>query len=517
MKIGIAQLLFSVSNLEENFCKIKDTLLSFISENIELVIFPQMTIIGFPAYDLMAYNDMLDKQDKYIDQIAKLFPNTHILVGGVKRSEDKVYNVLFHLSNGRIADTYIKENLIKEDWLNESKYFSKKKQQDNILIISKNKLVINFEDEVSDKSFHSQILLYFTAIPTHNYFEKRNIINKNLARIEKKSIVLNTLGSEGHITFPGGTWIVDETNGLIEQFPVFEEKLMVFATEEFHTTIPEQPKNDNNFLFQSLIFGIKEYFKQSNFQKAVIGLSGGIDSAVVAVLGVAALGKENIHGVLMPSAFSSDHSINDTENLAKNLGINYDIIPINKLFEQYLLDLKPIFGDLPFDVTEENIQARIRGNILMAIANKYKSIVLNTSNKSEALVGYGTLYGDIVGSLGIILDLYKTEVYQLAKYINLNKEMIPQNILLKEPSAELHHGQKDSDALPDYTTLDMILKLFTEDKKSKEEIIDKGFDEPTVNKVIEMVYKNDYKKYQCPPPLIVSGKGKVFPLLFKKS
>ncbi len=516
MKIGIAQLLFTVGNIEENYNKIKNAVLEFKTENAELVIFPQMTLMGFPAYDLMQYGEMLDLQDRYVDQIAKLFPSTHILLGGIERNNEKVYNVIYHLWNGRIKNTFIKENLIKEDWLNEAKYFDRKKLQDNVLIIDDKKIVINFEDEVSDKSFQSDLLLYFTAIPTHDYFDKRTEINKNLSKIEKQTIVLNILGSEGHITFPGGSWIKDEEVGLVEQFPFYKEKLQVFATEEFHIIETDKPGKDLDYIYRSIIFGIREYFEQSNFKKAIVGLSGGIDSAVVASLAVEALGKDNVHGVLMPSQFSSDHSVNDAKQLANNLGIEYDIIPIEPMYNQYLESLKPVFGNKPFDVTEENIQARIRGNIVMAIANKFESIVLNTSNKSEALVGYGTLYGDIVGSLGVILDLYKTEVYQLAEYINRKKEIIPENIITKEPSAELHHGQKDSDALPDYTTLDKILKLFIEEKRSHEEVLDMGFDESTLNRVIKLVLKNDYKKYQCPPPLVVSGKNKIFPLLFKK-
>ncbi len=517
MKVGIAQLLLRIKDVEGNYKKVKNAIVSLKKQGADLIIFPQMTIIGFPNYDFGKYNDLLTEQDKHIQLLADEFPDTHLLIGGINRKEDKLYHVIFHIFDNDIQDIFIKENLIKEDWLNEGKYFVRKKQQDNLLIIEGKKLVINFEDEVSEKSFQADLLLHFTALPTHTYFEKRAIVNKNLTRIEKKAIVLNVLGSEGHITFPGGSWIEGEEANLIEQLPVFEEKLSVFDCNDFNEQHPiDKPAKDMDFIHKSLVFGIRQYFEQTGFEKAVIGLSGGIDSAVVAALGVEALGKENIRALLMPSQFSTEHSVSDAEELAKNLGIQYDIVPIRHLFDKYQEALSPIFGDLPFGVAEENIQARIRGNLVMAVGNKFNSIVLNTSNKSEGLVGYGTLYGDIVGALGVILDLYKTEVYELAEFINRSQEIIPSHIITKPPSAELHPGQKDSDALPEYSVLDKILKAFTEDFKTVDEICEMGYARDEVENIIRLVYQNDYKKYQCPPPLVVSGKNKVFPLLFRK-
>ncbi len=516
MKIGVAQLLLRIKDVEGNYEKVKNEILFLKEQGADLIIFPQMTFVGFPSYDFGKYNDLLTKQDKYTQLLAEEFPEVHLLVGGIDRKAEKLYHVIFHLFDGSIQDVFIKENLIKEDWLNEGKYFARKKQQDNLLIIADRKLVVNFEDEVSDKSFQADLLLHFTALPTHTYFEKRAIINKNLTRIEKKAIVLNVLGSEGHISFPGGSWIEGEEANLIEQLPVFETKSVIFDCDNFEEKQNDKPVKDMDFIHKSLIFGIRQYFEQTGFQKAVIGLSGGIDSAVVAALGVEALGKENVRVLLMPSQFSTEHSVTDAEELAKNLEIRYDIVPIRYLFERYQESLNPIFGDLPFGVAEENIQARIRGNLVMAVGNKFNSIVLNTSNKSEALVGYGTLYGDIVGALGVILDLYKTEVYELADFINRDREIIPNHIITKPPSAELHPNQKDSDALPEYGILDEILKAFVEDLKSVDEICEMGYDKNTVENIVRLVYQNDYKKYQCPPPLVISGKGKVFPLLFRK-
>jgi len=517
MKIGVAQLLLQIKDVEGNYQKINDAAEKLSQQGANLIIFPQMSLVGFPTFDFGLYHDILNQQNNYIQLLANSFSERHLLVGGIKKEEGKLYHVYFHLFAGNIQDVFIKENLIKEDWLNEGKYFARKKQQDNLLIIDNKKLVVNFEDEISDKSFQADLVLHFTALPTHTYFEKRAVINKNFSHIEKKAIVLNVLGSEGHITFPGGSWIESEEASLMEQLPVFEEKLITFDCDNYEENHQDKPVKDMEFIHKSLVFGIQQYFRQSGFQKAVIGLSGGIDSAVVAALALESIGSENVRALLMPSQFSTGHSVTDAEELAKNLGIHYDIIPIRDVFEKYQETLHPIFGDLPFNVAEENIQARIRGNLLMAVANKFNSIVLNTSNKSEALVGYGTLYGDIVGALGVILDLYKTEVYELAEFINRDRRVIPEHIISKPPSAELHPDQKDSDALPEYGLLDEILKVFVDEKKSVDELVEMGYDKETVTNIIRLVYINDYKKYQCPPPLIISGKGKTFPLLFNKA
>jgi NAD+ synthase (glutamine-hydrolysing) len=255
------------------------------------------------------------------------------------------------------------------------------------------------------------------------------------------------------------------------------------------------------------VLGIKDYFRKLGFQKAILGLSGGIDSAIVVCLAEKALGRENVWGVLMPSQFSSDHSVNDAVLLAENLGVKYDIIPIKNSFDMLLETLQPQFQNLPFGLAEENLQARIRANILMALSNKFGYILLNTSNKSEAAVGYGTLYGDMCGGLAVIADVYKTEVYELAQYINSEQEIIPENIITKAPSAELRPNQKDSDSLPDYEILDQILFQYIEQRKGPKELVDMGFDAALVNRILKLVNTNEYKRHQTPPILRVSPKA----------
>jgi NAD+ synthase (glutamine-hydrolysing) len=279
--------------------------------------------------------------------------------------------------------------------------------------------------------------------------------------------------------------------------------------------------NEKNIgeIYQALVLGIRDYFSKMGFTKAILGSSGGIDSAVTQALGVAALGKENVRGVLMPSQYSSSHSVTDAEQLGRNLGNPFDIVPIKNIYESFLQELKPIFKDLPFGVAEENIQSRTRGNLLMAIANKFGYILLNTSNKSELATGYGTLYGDMAGGLGVLGDVYKVQVFALAKYINREKEIIPMNILLKPPSAELKPGQKDSDSLPEYDELDRLLYEYIELRKGPKEIISKGFDPALVARVLKLVNTNEYKRNQFCPIIRVSckafGVGRRVPIVGK--
>ena len=287
------------------------------------------------------------------------------------------------------------------------------------------------------------------------------------------------------------------------------------------TDILEYLMNDKNIdeIYRALVLGIKDYFKKLGFAKAILGASGGIDSAVVQVLAVHALGKENVRVLLMPSEYSSDHSVSDAEALSKNLGNEYDIIPIKEVYNAFLTTLKPIFKDLPFSIAEENIQSRTRGNLLMAVANKFNYILLNTSNKSELATGYGTLYGDMAGGLSVLGDLYKMQIYALAKYLNRNGEILPNNILIKAPSAELRPNQKDSDSLPDYTILDRVLYQYIELRQGPKEIITQGYDEKLVARILKLVNTNEYKRNQFCPIIRVSckafGVGRRLPIVGK--
>jgi NAD+ synthase (glutamine-hydrolysing) len=354
------------------------------------------------------------------------------------------------------------------------------------------------------------LMINISASPfdyTHSQ-ERVDIIRQNALRYKLPLFYVNNVGAQTEIIFDGGSMAISPT-GHVQELPYFEEMVRVFDLEEVMRSAKDQlqPKDKWPLIYDALLEGIRDYFGKLGFKQAILGLSGGIDSALTAVLAAHALGPQNVRVVLMPSEFSSQHSIDDALQLAKNLGLRYDIVPIQHSYEAFIKTLKPVFGDLPFDVTEENIQARCRGIILMAMSNKFGNILLNTSNKSEAAVGYGTLYGDMAGGLSVIGDLYKTEVYALSNYINKDKEIIPTNTISKPPSAELRPNQKDSDSLPDYDILDVILYLYIEKELGPREIIAMGYEEQLVRRILRLVNINEFKRFQTPPVLRVSSKA----------
>jgi NAD+ synthase (glutamine-hydrolysing) len=320
---------------------------------------------------------------------------------------------------------------------------------------------------------------------------------------------VNHVGAQTELLFDGGSLAMNAKGEIVTELAYFEEDFAVLDHDAIDrlAVVPERTTSKIALIHDALVMGVRNYFMKLGFKKAILGLSGGVDSAVTLVIAAEALGNENVHSLLLPSQYSSDHSIKDAEDLAKNLGSSYDIIPIKGLFEAFSKTLKPFFKDLPFNIAEENIQARTRGVLLMAFSNKFGHILLNTSNKSEAAVGYGTLYGDMNGGLSVLGDVYKTDVFELARYINREKEIIPWNTITKPPSAELRPDQKDSDSLPDYEILDSILYQYIEQRLGPKEIIAMGYDEATVLRVLKMVNTTEHKRYQTPPILRVSPKA----------
>jgi NAD+ synthase (glutamine-hydrolysing) len=416
------------------------------------------------------------------------------------------------------------------------------------------------------------VILNLSASP-YNYAQdvvRKSIVEATVAKYKLPMLYCNTVGSQTEIVFDGGSIVYDSNAQLVHEMKYFEEDYalvnldalysnngsgkqlkehkhkLVSTHVDTHISEPltdakeqdgtyyysatevgreidtlEYLMNDKNIdeIYHALVLGIKDYFRKMGFQKATLGASGGIDSAVVQVLAVHALGKENVRVLLMPSEYSTSHSVSDAEALSKNLGNDYDIVPIKDVYNAFLSTLKPIFKDLPFSIAEENIQSRTRGNLLMAVANKFNYILLNTSNKSELATGYGTLYGDMAGGLGVLGDLYKMQVYALAKYLNKNGEVIPDNILTKAPSAELRPNQKDSDSLPDYPILDRVLYQYIELRQGPKEIIAQGYDEKLVARILKLVNTNEYKRNQFCPIIRVSckafGVGRRLPIVGK--
>jgi NAD+ synthase (glutamine-hydrolysing) len=379
--------------------------------------------------------------------------------------------------------------------------------------------------------------------------DRKEVIRQNVRKYHLPIIYCNAVGSQTEIVFDGGSLVYSSNGDLIREMKYFEEDYFLADLHLDHAAssadvdrtihlevfdkdmrvgkindpdrVIEYLTRDSNIaqIHQALIMGIRDYFSKMGFNKAILGSSGGIDSAVTLALASEALGKENVLAVLMPSPYSTSHSVSDAEELSRNLGNPYEIVAIKDVYEAFLLTLKPIFKDLPFSIAEENIQSRSRGNILMAIANKFGYILLNTSNKSELATGYGTLYGDMAGGLSVLGDVYKMQVYALARYINRNGEVIPSNILVKPPSAELRPGQKDSDSLPDYEILDKVLYQYIERRQGPREIIAMNLDEALVRRILKMVNSNEYKRNQFCPIIRVStkafGVGRRMPIVGK--
>jgi NAD+ synthase (glutamine-hydrolysing) len=359
--------------------------------------------------------------------------------------------------------------------------------------------------------------------------ERERVLRKNASTYKLPLLYVNHVGAQTELIFDGGSVFVGADGEVNSRMKFFEEDFAVFDTEKVIDEDNSPPEvggtslaledNTIKLIHDALIVGIKDYFKKLGFKKAILGLSGGIDSAVVAVLAARALGNDNVLCVLMPSEFSSMHSVDDSITLCEHTGIERNIIPIHEPFQAFIDTLGPYFEGMPFNIAEENMQARTRGVILMALSNKFGYILLNTSNKSEAAVGYGTLYGDMCGGISVIGDLYKGQVYDLARYINKDGEVIPENIITKAPSAELRPNQKDSDSLPDYDILDKVLYQYIEKRQGPRELIAMGFDEALVARVLKLVNMNEYKRHQTPPVLRVSakafGQGRRLPIVGK--
>ncbi len=351
--------------------------------------------------------------------------------------------------------------------------------------------------------------------------ERLRVVAKNAETYRIPVFYSNHCGAQTQIVFDGGSVVASPDGKIYDEMPYFQEMVRVYDLDDVVAgkQASVQPKEKFRLIHDAIVTGVHDYFHKLGFTKAVLGLSGGIDSAVTAVLAAHALGPENVHVVLMPSHYSSEHSVKDALDLAQNLGCPYDIIPIEGPYRAFEEVLKPQFKDLPFNIAEENIQARSRGLILMAISNKFGNILLNTSNKSEMAVGYGTLYGDLAGGLSVIGDVYKTEVFKLAEYINREREVIPRNTIVKPPSAELRPNQKDTDSLPDYDILDPILYHYIERRKGPQEIIDMGYEEKLVRRILRLVNINEFKRYQTAPVIRISdkafGMGRRMPIVAK--
>ena len=518
MKITLAQINFIVGDIEGN--KEKIIAAAQQAKDSSLVVFSELSICGFPPFNMLAYNDFIERCEKTIDEIAEKCREIPLLVGAPVRNTSGKGKPLF---DAAVFLHQGKRQIFKKKNVN-STYFEPS-DENNILQLGCMKVAVTIGEDLynigDDESIMTNRVDEFEEKPDvivnlaadrfdyQRAAKRREILRMTSLKHHMPLVYVNQVGANANLIYDGGSMVFGNNGYVVKSLPFFQEDVAAFECELFNSmkkeddqVIPEKME----LIHDALVLGIRDFFHKQGFKKAILGLSGGLDSALVIALAAKAIGAENVMGILMPSQFSSDHSVSDAIASAENLGCPYHIVPIKPAFDTFDEMLKPIFKDMPFDVTEENIQARSRGLIVMAISNKFGNILLNTSNKSEASVGYGTLYGDLCGSLSVIGDIYKTEAFELCRYINRDKEIIPWHTINKPPSAELRPGQQDTDSLPDYPVLDAILYQYIECNKSASEIIAQGYDEALVNKVVRMVYRNDFKRFQIAPVLAVSPK-----------
>lgn len=557
IKIFLSQQNYHIGNFEYNTAQIIKAIHQAKVEGGDLIVFSELSICGYPPRDFLYFKDFIEKCEKAIQEIAKEAIGIAVLVGApqknpVKEGKD-LYNAAYFIEDGMIKQTIQKTCLPTYDIFDEDRYFEPASTW-NVISFKGKKIAVTICEDIWNlgdnplyticpmdklKMQQPDFMINLSASPfdyTHDE-DRKAVVKANVLKYDMPMFYCNAVGSQTEIVFDGTSLIFDKQGNLCGRLSSFEEDLQSFdlnddgtfqqpiienvATIPTHVFDPATLLPDLNIalIHRALVTGIKDYFSKMGFKKAILGSSGGIDSAVTLALAVEALGKENVTAVLMPSKYSSDHSVNDAVELSKRLDNPYYQISIEKVNQSFLETLDPLFKDSLPGLAEENIQSRIRGNLLMAIANKFGYVLLNTSNKSELSTGYGTLYGDMAGGLGVLGDCYKLQIYELAKYINRKTEIIPNNILIKEPSAELRLDQKDSDSLPVYDILDKILYQYIENAMGPAEIKSLGFDAALVDRILKLVNTNEYKRNQFCPIIRVSpkafGVGRRMPIVGK--
>ncbi len=550
MKIALAQRNYIVGDFDHNIGLIRDAIQQAGKNGADLVIFAELSVCGYPPRDFLEFDDFIKKCDLAIQSIAHSCTDIAAIVGAPSKNPGKkgkpLYNSAYFLAGGKVLGIAHKTLLPNYDVFDEYRYFEPNRLPYQLVEYQGTRFALTICEDLWNADdhplyirtpmdefikLHPDVIINIAASPFH-YMQpaiRRDVLSHNAKKYSLPLFYVNQVGGQTELLFDGDSMVVAPGGTIVDELDMFREDLKVFDLDEIRMPdagyrIPdkknERYESQNSYqasgighpesiqlIYSALIMGIRDYFHKMGFSKAILGLSGGIDSAVTLILATEALGGGNIKALLLPSRYSSQHSINDARDLAENLQVSYDIISIDDAFNAFESTLDPLFQDLPVNLTEENIQARVRAVILMAMANKFGYILLNTSNKSEAAVGYGTIYGDMCGGISVLGDVYKTQVCELAGYINREQEIIPENTILKPPSAELRPGQKDSDSLPDYEILDEILFQYIEHQKGHKELIGMGFDPEIVKMILRLVNTSEWKRNQSPPILRISPKA----------
>ena len=522
LKTGLAQINATVGDFAGNIQKIKQMYDRAKEAKLDLLILPELCICGYPPEDLLLKKHFLAENKKALEQLAKDCPNITIMTGFAEPADGGCFNSLAVLANGKITKVYRKALLPNYGVFDEKRYFASGTEP-AVVKVKNLSVVCTICEDIWDLNRLKEFLAGVT--------EKSLIVNISASpfhagKIDEKLVVLETcaktfhcpvaycniIGGQDELVFDGRSMFIDSEGQLIACAKAFEEDLLIAdidANGQIKSNCAKIKTGDIEEIYQALVLGTKDYLGKNGFKKAVVGLSGGIDSSLTAAIAVDALGKENVVGVTMPTKFNSAETISDAEKTAKNLGIEFHSIPIEPVLQGFNQKLGKVSGWDEKGLAFENLQARIRGVILMSMSNQFGYIVLTTGNKSETAVGYSTLYGDTAGGFAVIKDVPKTIVYKLSEYVNKlhGREVILQSVITRVPTAELRYNQKDSDSLPEYDILDQILKAYIEEEKSLPQIIKQGFDAETVTKVIRMVDWNEYKRRLCPPGIKITPKA----------
>lgn len=542
MKIALAQLDYMIGDFEGNLEKMKRYVADAIAHGADLVCFGELATCGYPPRDFLEFRDFIRKCEVSVDALKQLSGEIGIIVGSPTvnpQIEGKdLHNSAYFLYGGEVIGLAHKALLPTYDIFDEYRYFEPATSF-KVIEFKGRKIALTVCEDIwnvgNDNPLYQvcpmdmligqqpDLMINVSASPfSYKQAQERiGVVRANVQRYGIPMLYVNHVGAQTDIVFDGGSLVVSADGMVFDEMPYFTECMEYYDLDAVLAggRDQEQEKYKDALIYQALITGIRDYFGKLHFDTAILGLSGGIDSAVTAVLAVHALGKDKVRVLLMPSQYSSSHSLEDAISLAQNLGIRFDIVPIKEVYDAYEHVLQPLFIGKDPNVTEENIQARIRGMLLMAVSNKFGNILLNTSNKSEMSVGYGTLYGDMCGGIAVLGDVYKTEVYDLAHYINRDREIIPLSSIQKPPSAELRPGQKDSDSLPPYDVLDKVLYEYIECRKGPEELAEMGFDRALVSRILRLVNINEFKREQTAPVIRVSpkafGMGRRMPIVGK--
>jgi NAD+ synthase (glutamine-hydrolysing) len=528
MRVALGQFNAVVGGLADNAEKMRNIYAETLASGVDLLVFPELAVCGYPPEDLLHKKHFFEDNRSTVEKLAADCPKSTIIVGFAESHHGNSYNSAAVLQAGSVSKIYRKCLLPNIGVLDERRYFQPGTEPMVIDIAGLNVAVsicadiwdIEWLDSFLKGAGQIQMILNISASPFHmgKTEQRETMLSRCAKRFNCAVSYCNLVGGQDELVFDGRSMFADSTGKIIAKARAFEEDLLIAEiiptgkkAVQIKPMLPPAPQPSDllDEAYQALVLGTRDYTRKNNFAKTLLGLSGGIDSSVTAAIAVAALGAENVVGITMPSKFNSPETIAAAEKLAKNLGIEFLTIPIEPILERFNRSLQSVAGWDSKGVAYENLQARIRGGILMSLSNQFGSLVLTTGNKSETAVGYATLYGDTAGGFAVIKDVPKTLIYKLAEHINkiTGRQIIPSDVLNRPPSAELREGQKDSDALPDYDLLDKILKGYVEEDKSAQQLVESGLPEDVVHRVIHMVDRNEYKRRQSPPGVKITPKA----------